>query len=130
MAFDLAGDDAVQERKRRQLRWDKTKKKFVKGTGEGADNVKLVKTESGVKLPASYRSGRFDEWKTKSRVSIPRVGETEGQTSRKGSGGSRKWKHTKVADAKPLDKLSKDYDRKLRQLKKKQEGQGPEPKTA
>lgn len=130
MTFDLAGDDAAQERKRRQLRWDKTKKKFVKGTGEGADNVKLVKTESGAKLPASYRSGRFDEWKAKSRVSIPRVGEIEDQTSRRGSAGSRKWKHTQVADAKPLNKLNTDYDRKLRQLQKKQEGQVSEPKPA
>ena len=121
VAFDLAGDEALQDRKRRQLRWDKTKKKFVKGTGEGADNVKLVKTESGVKLPASYRSGRFDEWKAKSRTGIPRVGETEGQTSRRGSAGGRKWKHTQVVEAKPLDKLSKNYDRKLRQQKKREE---------
>ena len=129
VTFDLAGDEALQERKRRELRWDKTKKKFVKGTGEGADNVKLVKTESGVKLPATYRSGRFEEWKAKSRVSLPRVGENEGQTTQRrgntGAGG-RKWKHTQQAEAKPLDKLHKNYDRKVRQLKK-QEGAEPAP---
>ena len=95
----------------------------MKGTGEGADNVKLVKTESGVKLPATYRSGRFDEWKAKSRVSIPRVGETEGQnTHRRGAmgAGGRKYKHNQVVEAKPLDKLHKSYDRKMRQHKHKQ----------
>jgi ATP-dependent RNA helicase DDX54/DBP10 len=59
------------------MTWDKKKKNFVQGDGVGADNVKLVKTESGVKLPATYRSGRFEEWKSKNKKSLPRVGETE-----------------------------------------------------
>ncbi|KAI0076110.1 DEAD-domain-containing protein [Panus rudis PR-1116 ss-1] len=125
VTFDLTGDEALQERKRRELRWDKKKKKFVKGMGEGADNVKLVKTESGQKLPATYRSGRFDEWKAKSRVSLPRVGEAESETAQRrgafGPGG-RKWKHNKVEAPKPLDKLSKDYEKKVRQMKKKSDG--------
>ncbi|EKM54404.1 uncharacterized protein PHACADRAFT_258225 [Phanerochaete carnosa HHB-10118-sp] len=127
VTFDLGLDEALQERKRRDLHWDKTKKKFVKGTGEGADNVKLVKTESGVKLPATYRSGRFDEWKAKSRVSLPRIGEAEAAgPQRHGSmgAGGRKWKHNQVQEAKPLHKLSKDYERKARQLKKKAETRG------
>ncbi|KAI0743513.1 ATP-dependent RNA helicase DBP10 [Daedaleopsis nitida] len=122
VAFDLTGDDgAAQERQRRGMKWDKKKKRFVKGTGEGADNVKLVKTESGVKLPVTYRSGRFDEWKAKSRMSLPKVGEDEPETARSGSGtgpGGRKYKHKQVAAAKPLDKLRGDYERKVRQYKK------------
>ncbi|KAK7053289.1 ATP-dependent RNA helicase dbp10 [Paramarasmius palmivorus] len=128
--FDLAGDDAdVAERKRHQLGWDKKKKKFVKGDGVGADNVKLVKTESGVKLPASYRSGRFEEWKAKTHVSIPRVGEQEAPTIRK-SGDGHKYRHNKAMSAKALDPLRGDYERKVRQKKKKEvdtgEG-GPRP---
>lgn len=125
VAFDLAGDEGVQDRKRRELKWDKKKKKFVKGSGEGADNVKLVKTESGVKLPATYRSGRFDEWKAQNRISIPRVGEAEAEgAQRRGSTstGGRKYKHNQVAAAKPFDKLSKDFERKVRQKKKKEDG--------
>lgn len=120
----------MQERKRREVRWDKQKKKFVKGTGEGADNVKLVKTESGVKLPATYRSGRFEEWKSKSRVSIPRVGESEGQgAGRSGTmgAGGRKYRHHQVTAAKPLDKLDKNFERKMRQ---RQKTQGEEPAPA
>ena len=127
MTFDLANDEALQERKRRELRWDKHKKKFVKGTGEGADNVKLVKTESGVKLPATYRSGRYDEWKAKSKTSVPRVGEEEakGPQGRGSFGpGGRKWKHNQVVSAKPLDKLGKNYERKARQMKKQGEASG------
>ncbi|KAK0241592.1 P-loop containing nucleoside triphosphate hydrolase protein [Armillaria nabsnona] len=120
--FDLAGDEGVAQRKRNHLTWDKKKKKFIQGDGVGADNVKMVKTESGTKLPATYRSGRFDEWKAKARVSLPRVGETENEASRAPRG--HKFKHNKVATvSKPLDKLSKDYERKVRQLKKKAEGE-------
>ncbi len=118
--------------KRRELRWDKAKKKFIRGGGEGADNVKLVKTESGIKLPASYRSGRFDEWKAKNRKGIPRVGEEEIAGSRAvggGGKGGRKWKHNKVEEAKPLDKLRKDYDRKSRQIKKKADSDPAPPPT-
>ncbi|OCH92289.1 ATP-dependent RNA helicase DBP10 [Obba rivulosa] len=134
VTFDLAGDEgAAQERKRREMHWDKKKKKFVKGTGEGADNVKMVRTESGAKLPATYRSGRFDEWKAKSRVSLPKVGEqeSEGIQRRNGPGG-RKYKHNQVVAAKPLDKLHNSYDRKVRQQKKKEspDGEGQPPPTA
>lgn len=124
--FDLAGDEGVAERQKRQMTWDKKKKKFIKGDGVGADNVKLVKTENGTRLPATYRSGRFDEWKTKSRVSLPKVGEAEqeGTRGRRGSGpGGRTFRHNKMVSAKPLDKFSNDYERKVRQLKKKD---GPE----
>jgi ATP-dependent RNA helicase DDX54/DBP10 len=111
----------LKAQKRQQLRWDQKKKKFVKGDGAGADNVKMVKTESGTKLPASYRSGRFDEWKSKTRSTLPRVGEMEQEGPRTrgpGGPGGRKFRHTKVTEAKPLDKLSKGYERKLRQQKK------------
>ncbi|KAJ6593935.1 ATP-dependent RNA helicase DBP10 [Mycena capillaripes] len=130
--FDLAGDEGVADRKRRQLNWDKKKKRFVKGDGVGADNIKLVKTENGTRLPATYRSGRFDEWKAKSRVSLPKVGEAENEESRRrrpvGIGGQR-FRHNKTVAAKPLDKLGNNYERKVRQMKKKVESQEGEPSS-
>ncbi|KAG1869866.1 ATP-dependent RNA helicase DBP10 [Suillus tomentosus] len=125
--LDLAGDeDTIGARQRHQnkLSWDKKKKKFVKGGGIGSDNMKLLRTENGTQLPATYKSGRFDDWKKKARVSLPKIGERE--MERRGTGavgpGGRRWKHNKVTEAKPLDKLSKDYERKSRQLKKKEVG--------
>lgn len=120
--FDLAGDDALLERrKRRQMTWDRKKKKFVQGDGVGADNVKLIKTESGVKLPATYRSGRFEEWKSKNRKSLLRAGETE--SSRAGQIGKR-YPHMKVMEPKRLDKAHVNYERKARQRKKGSEISG------
>jgi len=130
--FDLTGDEGVADRKRRQLNWDKKKKRFVKGDGVGADNIKLVKTENGTRLPATYRSGRFDEWKAKSRVTLPKVGEAENEGShrRKPAGiGGQRFRHNKIVAAKPLDKLGNDYERKVRQMKKKSESQEGEPSS-
>ena len=113
------------------MTWDKKKKKFVQGDSVGADNVKLIKTESGVKLPVTYRSGRFEEWKSKNRKNLPRVGETE--SSRVGRIGKR-YLHTKLVEPKQLDKAHVNYERKARQWKKKESGTGgdenprPQPK--
>ena len=116
--FDLAGDEALlDQRKRKQMTWDKKKKKFVQGDGVGADNVKLVKTESGAKLPATYRSGRFEEWKSKNRKGLPRVGETENS---QGDRAGKRYLHRKVSEPKQLDKAHVNYERKSRQQKRKE----------
>ncbi|KAL1725871.1 P-loop containing nucleoside triphosphate hydrolase protein [Schizophyllum commune] len=122
--FDLTGDENLLDKQRKQMHWDKKKKRFVQGDGVGADNVKLVRTESGQRLPATYRSGRFDEWKQRSHASLPKVGEQESEAVNRGRPGQR-FKHNKVAaSAKPLDKLRTDYERKVRQMKKKNEAGG------
>jgi hypothetical protein len=46
-----------------QLKWDRKKKRFTSGDQVGADNKKLIRSESGALLPASYNSGRYKEWK-------------------------------------------------------------------
>jgi ATP-dependent RNA helicase DDX54/DBP10 len=116
-----------RQRHHSQLTWDKKKKKFIKGTGEGADNAKMVKTESGTKLPASYRSGRFEEWQNRNRLRLPRVGEQELPQARLGPshGGNRKFKHTKMTAPKTLDKQHLSFERKSRLFKKRaEEGNG------
>ena len=45
------------------MKWDRKKKRFTSGDQVGADNKKLIRSESGALLPASYNSGRYKEWK-------------------------------------------------------------------
>jgi ATP-dependent RNA helicase DDX54/DBP10 len=115
--FDLAGDEGMVAQRRAQSKmvWNKKKKKFVRGDGQGSDNVKMVRAESGIKLPASYRSGRFDEWRVKARVSLPRVGEA---VPDRRPPDRKRFKHTSNPTAKPLDKLTTSYERKARVQKK------------
>src|SRR5437588_721942 len=70
--LDLTGDDREsQQRNSRALRWDSRKKNFVRGGGIGADNKKLITTESGSKISASFKSGRFHEWQQRSKIHLP-----------------------------------------------------------
>ena len=127
VAFDLTNDEGGSSSRSRRtansVSWDKKKKKFIQGDGSGADNVKMVRTENGTKLPASFRSGRFDEWREKKRVDVPKVGERESGLAGI-VGGTKRFKHHKIVDAKPLDKLRGDYERRVRHVKKRQEKEG------
>jgi ATP-dependent RNA helicase DDX54/DBP10 len=93
--FDLAGDDENPARTQRAstLRWDRKHKKFIKGDGVGADNQKLIRTESGARLPATFRSGVYEEWKSKSRTAIPRVGEKELASAGRGFLAGKRFRH-------------------------------------
>lgn len=94
--LDLIGDDndAMNQSRRNTLRWDAKKKKFVKGTGIGSDNKKMIRTESGALISASYKSGRFNEWARKKRISIPRTGEIELSSAKQfAQNGQRRFRH-------------------------------------
>ncbi|KAK4054105.1 ATP-dependent RNA helicase dbp10 [Microbotryomycetes sp. JL201] len=81
--FDVTGGDTegtpadAMVQRASTLKWDRKTKKFVRADQVGADNKKLIKSESGQKLPASFRSGVFDDWKKKQRIHVPKVGEQE-----------------------------------------------------
>ncbi|GAA5981451.1 hypothetical protein JCM11641_004767 [Rhodosporidiobolus odoratus] len=82
---DAMGNEAAAQRAS-TLKWDRKSKKFIRADQVGQDNKKLIRGESGQRLPASFKSGTFDEWRKKSRVSVPKVGEQEiqGRTVRGG----------------------------------------------
>ncbi|ORY22443.1 P-loop containing nucleoside triphosphate hydrolase protein [Naematelia encephala] len=67
--LDLTADDSgpLRAQKASQLRWDRKKRKFVTGDGIGADNKKMIRTESGALLPATYAGGRYKEWQKRTR---------------------------------------------------------------
>lgn len=64
--MDMAGDEgrAQGAQKASQMKWDRKKKKFTSSTQVGADNKKLIRSESGALLPATYNSGRYREWRS------------------------------------------------------------------
>ena len=96
-AFSLegAGDElsGPAPQKASMLRWDRKTKRIVQGDGTGADNKKLIRTESGARLPASFRSGKYEEWQAKKRVSVPRVGDAELPNRQGAHSGGKRWTH-------------------------------------
>ncbi|KAF9921627.1 ATP-dependent RNA helicase dbp10 [Linnemannia zychae] len=115
--MDMNGDEReTMNRTRNTMKWDAKKKKFVKGLGIGADNKKLITTESGNKISASFKSGRFSDWQNKTKTSLPRTGEMELPSS-KASLAAKRYRHTRQDEAKPLDKLAHDYERKAKRAR-------------
>ncbi|KAL9940859.1 hypothetical protein V8E36_000347 [Tilletia maclaganii] len=129
--FGLTTDEATlgtQTQRVNAQRWDTKKGKFIRGDGTGSDNKKIIRTESGARLPASFRSGRWEEWKKEKRIEMPKVGEQEldrasgggGGSSGPSSSGKKSFRHTQTKAPKPLDKLSRDYATKLKQRQRKE----------
>lgn len=126
--MDLNGDEGAKGigEARSIKRWDKRHKKYVstQNDEDGSKGTKLVRGESGAKIAASFRSGRFDAWKKARRVGrMPRVGEAENSSLMGTSMPGKKYRHRKDQAPKPADKLRGDYDKAKEKAKARQERQ-------
>ncbi|CAH2071003.1 unnamed protein product, partial [Iphiclides podalirius] len=60
--LELGADCSEGARSNRaHMRWDRKRKKMVHVDPDGGR--KMIRTESGGRVPASFRSGRYDEWR-------------------------------------------------------------------
>ena len=123
--LDLTNDEATkgfaEPSRSRGLRWDKKSKKYVaKGNDEdGSRGVKLIKGESGQKLAASFRSGRFDAWRKSNRIShLPRTGENETATAYTIG---KRFKHKQERVPKEADRFRDDYHKQKARVKEAKE---------
>lgn len=106
---------------RSKMRWDQKSRKYVsrENDEDGSKGARMVRGESGVKIAASFQSGRFDRWKKAQRINkMPRVGDFEknngGAPSPFASTGPR-YKHKMEKAPKEADKFRDDYhERKKR----------------
>ncbi|XP_054002117.1 ATP-dependent RNA helicase DDX54 [Hylaeus anthracinus] len=65
--MDLTADNEESRRLQKQIKkWDRKKKKMVTINNDRKANK--IRTESGVWIPASYKTNRYSEWKEKSKV--------------------------------------------------------------
>ncbi|KAL0278176.1 UNVERIFIED_CONTAM: hypothetical protein PYX00_000070 [Menopon gallinae] len=81
--FDITGDCEqglnVQKRIRK---WDKEKKKYV--TLKGEEKAGKIKLECGKWVDSSYKSGRYEKWKERSKVQeMEEDSEDDGKTTNK-----------------------------------------------
>ncbi|KAI3400597.1 hypothetical protein diail_2801 [Diaporthe ilicicola] len=140
VTMDLTNDDGAKsfgEPARAKMRWDKKQSKYV-STANDADGsrgakTRMIRGESGVKIAASFQSGRFDRWRREHRLGrLPGVGEMEksglarlahdasgpggGDGPGGGAGGAnRRFKHRQEKAPKDADKYRDDYhERKKR----------------
>lgn len=132
-AMDLAGDDNTSSKPTQIMRWDKRHKKYVRRSNDddgSKGGQRLVRGESGAKIAASFRSGRFDAWRKANKVGrVARVGEKEagGESGTGTLGVKQKYKHKQMKTAKAPDKYRDDYEKrnkKAREAKKQEKEMG------
>ncbi|VDL67926.1 unnamed protein product [Nippostrongylus brasiliensis] len=68
----FADDDKGMYKQKHAKRWDRKKKRFVGTAGDGQD-IKRIRTEDGTWLPASYKTGRYEDWKKKQKIAYRKV---------------------------------------------------------
>ncbi|CAM1299691.1 DDX54 (predicted), partial [Pycnogonum litorale] len=79
--LDLTGDDDRTLKKNKSLmKWDKKRKRYVNETGRDT-KAKRIKTESGVWIPATYKSDRYKQWKDKQKKDYVDDDNLEGEES-------------------------------------------------
>jgi len=118
--MDLGMDEAAKGfgEARGVMRWDKRHKKYVarQNDDDGSKGRRLVRGESGVKIAASFRSGRYDAWRKANRIGrVSQVGETENQ-SVPATSGERRFQHKGMKAPKQADKYREDYEKKKKQV--------------
>ncbi|KAI1470678.1 ATP-dependent RNA helicase dbp10 [Daldinia caldariorum] len=136
LTMDLTNDEGAKNfgvPARARMRWDKKAAKYVArdndddgSRAQAGGGKRLVRGESGVKIAASFQSGRFDRWRRAQRLGrLPRVGESEkklpragapvgGEGPRGGAGagaaeGGVRYKHKQEKAPKEADKYRDDY---------------------
>jgi len=130
--MDLTNDETrgVGEAGRpKGMRWDKKRKKYIMrgGDEDGPQGKKLIRGESGQKIAASFRSGRFDAWKKSHKIDqLPKVGEAEKTSSRSaGRTIGKPFRHKAERVPKEADKYRDNYfkqKKKVAEAKEKRIG--------
>lgn len=110
--FDLDNDEKVQKQSQ-VMRWDKKKGKYI--NSRSADDTKYIISESGQRIPATLRSGKFDEWRKKRNIQSAQAGMAENVTENKQN---KRFKHNKVAAPKLPDKFRDDYHKQKKKVGK------------
>ncbi|KAJ9663752.1 ATP-dependent RNA helicase dbp10 [Coniosporium apollinis] len=123
--MDLNNDDSKgfgEPSKARGMRWDKKSKKYVARANDedGSKGAKMVRGESGQKIAASFRSGRFDAWKKSNKIDrLPRTGEMEAPSNSFDRG--RRYKHKAEKAPKEADKFRDDYYKRKKKVESARE---------
>ncbi|KAK7536037.1 P-loop containing nucleoside triphosphate hydrolase protein [Phyllosticta citribraziliensis] len=130
-AMDLGNDEARgfgEASRPRGMRWDKKGRKYVARANDedGSKGAKMIVGESGQKIPASFRSGRFEAWKKTNKVGrMQRSGELESSSSFPGAGdagaGGRRFKHKMVKAPKEADRYRDDYQERKKRVNEAKE---------
>lgn len=108
--FDLANDEKASANKQ-VMQWDKKKGNYVNAL---STDKKYIIGESGKRIPATYKSGKFNEWKKQRNFQPAKVGSVEVNNGKV----DQRFKHKKVTAPKLPDKYRDDYHKQKQKVAK------------
>ena len=121
--MDLINDDGVkafaEPSRAKGMRWDKKNKKYVARANDedGSKGARMIRGESGQKIAASFKSGRYDAWKRSNKMSrLPRTGDKELSSIGGNAGHEKRWKHRLEKAPKEADKYRDDYHKRRKMV--------------
>jgi ATP-dependent RNA helicase DDX54/DBP10 len=116
VTMDLTNEEGAKsfgEPTRSKMRWDQKSRRYVarENDEDGSKGKRMIRGESGAKIAASFKSGRFDRWKKANRMKMQRVGEAEKimPNGPGGQAGGPRYKHKMVKAPVDADKFRDDY---------------------
>ncbi|KAL6452972.1 DBP10 ATP-dependent RNA helicase DBP10 [Candida maltosa Xu316] len=108
--FDLENDDKTKPNKQ-IMKWDKKKGKYINSM---STDKKYIISENGTRIPASFKSGKFDQWKKQRNIksSSSKIDDADD---------SKNFKHKSVRAPKLPDKFRDDYHKQKKKIEKAME---------
>lgn len=123
VTMDLNNDDGAkgfaEPSRPSGMRWDKKSKKYVARANDedGSKGKAMIRGESGQKIAASFRSGRFVAWKKANRIEkLPRTGEAEKSSGPNRPDGGRRFKHKLEKAPREADRYRDDFHKRKKKV--------------
>jgi len=86
-----ADEDEGMRRTKANKKWDRKRKNYVGEDG----NTKKIRTESGVRIPATYKKNIYQDWLRRNKMDVPGSEDREENGTRPGHKRGKKGKGTK-----------------------------------
>ncbi|EGT48599.1 hypothetical protein CAEBREN_09605 [Caenorhabditis brenneri] len=116
----IMDDDRGMYNQKHGQRWDRRLKKYVGLSGNEPANKK-IRTEDGTWLPASYKTGKYEEWKQKQKIGFKKDDGEDGDAMDQDHNRKRKWKADPKKGPKHSELKNKDQILKGRRKQEKLE---------
>ncbi|CAD6197123.1 unnamed protein product [Caenorhabditis auriculariae] len=117
----IADDDRGMYKQTHAKRWDRKLKKYVGPSGDDSSKKK-IRTEDGTWLPASYKTGRYKEWKQKQKIGFGNENAEDSEMKEKSNRSSnrkRKWAQAGGKSSGPKHSEIKKPEQILKERQKK-----------
>lgn len=113
--FDLENDDKLQKNSQ-VMRWDKKKGKYI--NSQSVEGKKYIIGESGQRIPATFRSGKFDEWKKQRKIRSTASAMADSTDNTNDNNNQQRFKHKKVTAPRAPDKFRDDFHKQKKKVDK------------